>query len=38
MIKQHILAIDDELDMLKLLERIIVEKTPYRITTTNNSL
>lgn len=38
MIKQHILAIDDELDMLKLLERIITEKTPYRITTTNNSL
>jgi DNA-binding NtrC family response regulator len=36
--KQHILAIDDELDMLKLLERIITEKTPYRITTTNNSL
>jgi DNA-binding NtrC family response regulator len=38
MMKQHILAIDDELDMLKLLERIITEKTPYRITTTNNSL
>lgn len=38
MMKQHILAIDDELDMLKLLERIITEKTSYRITTTNNSL
>lgn len=35
---QSILAVDDEPDMLKLLERIIREKTPYEITTTSNSL
>ena len=35
---QNILAIDDEPDILLLLERIIREKTPYNITTTNNSL
>jgi DNA-binding NtrC family response regulator len=36
--EQHILAVDDEPHMLKLLERIIHEKTPYRISTTSNSL
>jgi DNA-binding NtrC family response regulator len=36
--KQRILAVDDELHMLKLLERIITDKTTYQITTTNNSL
>ena len=36
--KQRILAVDDELHMLKLLERIIGEKTPYLIQTTNNAL
>ena len=36
--KQRILAVDDEPHMLKLMERIITEKTPYQITTTNNSL
>lgn len=36
--KQRILAVDDELHMLKLLERIITEKTPYQITVTNNGL
>ncbi|MBI5117785.1 response regulator [Candidatus Poribacteria bacterium] len=36
--KQRILAVDDEIHMLRLLERIISEKTPYQITTTNNSL
>ncbi|HUT55379.1 MAG TPA: response regulator [bacterium] len=35
---QSILAVDDELHMLKLLERIIKEKTPYQIQITNNSL
>jgi len=35
---QSILAVDDEPHMLKLLERIISEKTPYRIDTTSNSL
>ncbi len=35
---QRILAVDDEPHMLKLLERIITEKTPYQITTTSNSL
>ena len=33
-----ILIVDDELDMLELLEMIIVEKTPYRVVTTNNPL
>ena len=36
--KQEILAIDDEPHMLRLLERIITEKTNYGITTTHNSL
>jgi len=36
--KQRILAVDDEIHMLKLLERIVTEKTPYLITTTNNPL
>ena len=36
--KQKILAVDDEPHMLKLLERIITEKTPYQIQTTSNSL
>ena len=35
---QSILSVDDEPHMLKLLERIITEKTTYRITTTSNSL
>jgi DNA-binding NtrC family response regulator len=35
---QKILAIDDELHMLKLLERIIVDKTAYQVSTLNNSL
>lgn len=35
---QKILAVDDEPHMLKLLERIITEKTPYAMTTTSNSL
>ncbi len=30
----HILAVDDERDMLKLLERIITTKTSYKVTTT----
>lgn len=36
--EQRILAIDDEPHMLRLLERIVTEKTPYRITTATNSL
>ena len=36
--KQTILAVDDEPHMLKLMERIVTEKTPYQITTTSNSL
>lgn len=36
--KQTILSVDDEPHMLKLLERIITDKTPYEITTTSNSL
>ncbi len=36
--KQRILAIDDEPHMLKLLERIISEKTPYEVVSTNSSL
>jgi DNA-binding NtrC family response regulator len=35
---QKILALDDELHMLKLLERIIVDKTSYQVSTLNNSL
>jgi len=34
----RILALDDEIHMLKLLERIITEKTPYQIVTSNNVL
>jgi len=30
--------VDDELDMLELLELIILDKTPYRVSTTNNPL
>jgi DNA-binding NtrC family response regulator len=37
-VTQTILAVDDEVHMLRLLERIISEKTPYSIVTTNNSL
>jgi DNA-binding NtrC family response regulator len=37
-VKQRILAVDDEVHMLKLLERIVTEKTPYRIVTTNSPL
>ena len=36
--RQTILAVDDEPHMLKLMERIITEKTPYQITTTSTSL
>lgn len=36
--KRQILVLDDEPDMLKLLERIISEKTPYSITTLGNPL
>lgn len=35
---QNILAVDDEIHMLKLLERIVLEKTHYDIVTTNNAL
>jgi DNA-binding NtrC family response regulator len=35
---QRILAIDDEPDLLRLLERIIREKTPYDIEITGNPL
>lgn len=34
----NILAVDNEPHMLKLLERIIIEKTPHRMVTTSNSL
>jgi DNA-binding NtrC family response regulator len=37
-VTQRILAVDDEVHMLRLLERIISEKTPYAIVTTNNPL
>jgi DNA-binding NtrC family response regulator len=36
--KQRILAVDDEVPMLRLLERIVTEKTPYSILTTNVGL
>lgn len=36
--QRSILAVDDEIHMLKLLERIIAEKTSYRIVTTSNAL
>lgn len=35
---EKILIVDDELDMLELLELIILDKTPYRVSTTNNPL
>ncbi len=35
---QHILAVDDEPHMLKLLARIVEDQTPYQMTTTSNSL
>jgi len=35
---QRILAVDDEVHMLRLLERVISEKTPYQVVTTNNPL
>lgn len=38
MTTQTILAVDDEPHMLKLLERIIMEKTPYDLMTTHNAL
>jgi DNA-binding NtrC family response regulator len=37
-VTQRILAVDDEVHMLRLLERIIAEKTPYPIVTTNSPL
>jgi len=37
-VRQTILAIDDEPDMLRLIERIVTSKSPYSLTTTNNSL
>jgi DNA-binding NtrC family response regulator len=37
-VTERILAVDDEVHMLRLLERIISEKTPYSIVTTNSSL
>ncbi|MBM2816286.1 MAG: FrgC protein [Ignavibacteria bacterium] len=36
--KQRILAVDDEPDLIRLLKRIIVEKTNYDIVVTNNPL
>jgi DNA-binding NtrC family response regulator len=38
LMKGRILAVDDELHMLKLLERVFAERTEHRITTTNNPL
>jgi DNA-binding NtrC family response regulator len=38
LMKGRILAVDDELHMLKLLERVFAERTQHRITTTNNPL
>jgi len=35
---KNILAVDDEFHMLKLLERIIIEKTSYTIDSTSNAL
>jgi DNA-binding NtrC family response regulator len=35
---ETILIVDDELDMLELLELIILDKTRYRVSTTNNPL
>lgn len=36
--KQSLLVIDDEPDILRLMERIVKTSTPYNIQTTNNSL
>jgi len=36
--KRKILVVDDEIHMLKLLEELITENTPFQPTTTNNSL
>jgi len=36
--KGRILAVDDELHMLRLLERVFAERTKHQIKTTNNSL
>jgi len=36
--KRKILVVDDEIHMLKLLERLIADSTPFQATTTNNSL
>jgi DNA-binding NtrC family response regulator len=36
--KQRLLVIDDEPDILRLMERIVKSSTPYSIHTTNNSL
>lgn len=36
--QEKILIVDDEPDMLELLSMIITEKTPYKVTTTNNPL
>jgi len=36
--KEKILIVDDEPDMLKLLSMIIREKTPYEVNTTNNPI
>ncbi len=38
LMRKQILVVDDELEILKMLERTIKEKTPYQIVTTNNSL
>ncbi len=38
MTKRKILVVDDEIHMLKLLEKLITESTPFQPTTTNNSL
>ena len=35
---EKLLIVDDELDMLELLEMIILDKTPYQVSTTNNPL
>lgn len=35
---ERLLIVDDELDMLELLEMIILDKTSYQVTTTNNPL
>jgi DNA-binding NtrC family response regulator len=36
--KRKILVVDDEIHMLKLLDTLITESTPFQATTTNNSL